>query len=88
MAKKTVVEIVCERCDRTEYIEPDQYNDDPDLVVKFGHQPSNKVQGPEVDVQFGDLCSSCTNTIRNLVAQISKKVSWKRNKADSAESES
>lgn len=92
MAKKNVVEIVCDRCDRTEYIDPNQVSPLPDLELKFGAKPvefnstgaNTTVMGPsyETEAKLDDLCSSCQKTVRNLVAQITKKISWKRDKAE------
>jgi hypothetical protein len=73
VAKKNVVEITCDRCDRTEYLDPDDVADVPDLELSFGGKE------PVVAV-FGELCSSCRKTVKNLSEQIAKKISWKRSK--------
>lgn len=85
MAKKNVVEVVCERCERVEYVDPNGYSSLPDLTLQFGSKPSQNqiADAPttfetDVTVKFEDLCSSCQNTVRNLVAQIGKKINWKR----------
>lgn len=78
MAKRQVVEIKCDRCKRIEYIEPDVYIESPDLKLEFGTKESkvqalnsNKVNmEPEILINFPDLCSSCQNTVRNLIDQI------------------
>lgn len=83
MAKKNVVEIVCDRCDRTEYIDPDAYREHPDLALSFGMREENQSPPlPEVQAVFNDLCSSCRKTVRNLSEQIAKKISWKRGKPE------
>ena len=97
MAKKNVVEVVCERCERTEYVDPDDYSHIPDLILQFGSKIA-EVQPPpepvgatpplrvaETEVKFEDLCSSCKKTVRNLVAQISKKIDWRRGKSEAGE---
>ncbi len=91
MAKKSVIEIVCDRCERVEYIAPEDNSPRPDLVLAFGSKPALDAQAPEardaeVEVKFNELCSSCKNTVRNLVAQIGKKIDWRRKKGtDGAE---
>lgn len=77
MAKRNVVEIVCERCDRVEYVKPDEYQEEPDLVITCGGKT----------VTFEDLCSSCKKTVGNLADQITKKISWKRNKDEDKKEE-
>lgn len=89
VAKKSVIEVVCERCERTEYVNPDEYSTLPDLVLQFGtkaHAPEIVEDGKkeaailehEASVRFEDLCSSCKNTVRNLVANIGKKINYKK----------
>lgn len=89
MARKQVIEIVCERCERTEYVDPKSYQERPDLLIRFGDKIGENPPGaglaplvhvPEIDVTFEDLCSSCTKTVRNLVEQATKKINWKREK--------
>ena len=95
MARKQVIEIVCERCERTEYVDPKEYRDLPDLTVSFGSEPGDVQQAPspaepnpemcykpEMDITFEDLCSSCKKTVKNLLEQATKKISWKRNKEE------
>ena len=84
MSKKNVVEINCDRCDRTEYVDPGAYQERPDLDLTFGAHDSAE---PEVHVTFDDLCSSCKKTVKNLSEQIAKKISWKRNKGGEEEPE-
>ena len=79
MAKKNVVELVCDRCDRTEHVGPEKYNELPDFKVVFGPEGPD---GQEIQIQFDDLCSSCTKTVRNLIEQAVKKISWKRGKGE------
>lgn len=83
MAKRTVVEIVCERCERTEYIKPEEHREEADLMLTFGTEMGKQ----EVEEVFDDLCSSCRKTVRNLADQITKKISWKRNKDDDKKEE-
>lgn len=92
MAKKNVVEITCERCSRVEHVDPSAYADVPDLDLRFGSKPSDAQpeDGPtcyqsDMCMKFEDLCSSCKKTVRNLVEQIGKKISWKRAKDDESE---
>ena len=97
MAKKNVVEITCDRCDRTEYVDPDTYNVRPDLELYFGPKeatpPSDDKEDlshlctVEIGAYFNDLCSSCRKTVKNLTEQIAKKISWKRNKGGEDELE-
>lgn len=83
MAKRNVVEIVCERCERTEYIPPEEHREEADLVILFGTEPG----AVDISTTFEDLCSSCKKTVRNLADQITKKISWKRNKEDDKKGE-
>jgi len=84
VTKKNVVEINCDRCDRTEYVDPSLYSGSPDLALTFGAHDGTE---PEVHVAFDDLCSSCKKTVKNLSEQIAKKISWKRNKGGAEEPE-
>jgi hypothetical protein len=93
VAKKNVVEIVCERCERTEYRQPDECTSLPDLYLNFGTKQESELKGqdqngttvtvvrepePDVAIKYDDLCSSCMKTVKNLVAQIGRKINWKR----------
>lgn len=87
MSKKTVVQVVCDRCDRTEYVDPEMYNPKADLELYFGPKEDNPGDDKadlshlctvEIGALFNDLCSSCRKTVKNLSEQIAKKISWKR----------
>lgn len=95
MAKKNVVEIVCDRCERTEYLDPDEMSMlAAELQLSFGMKPRPVVDGKpmtlgegwqpeyEIGVTYSELCSSCKKTIRNLIEQITRKINWKRNRGD------
>jgi hypothetical protein len=62
VAKKQVVELICDRCGRTEYTEPVIPADPPDyaLVLTF----------KERTIQWEDLCSSCDKAVTNYVKQL------------------
>lgn len=92
VAKKNVVEITCDRCDRTEYVDPSTYNVHADLELYFGprkgEHEADDIAGHstcEILAHFNDLCSSCRKTVKNLSEQIAKKISWKRNKGGEEE---
>lgn len=89
VAKKTVLEIVCDRCERTEYVDPDLHSNLPDLVVQFGGKPMSvksvndkSALEPEISVRFEELCSSCKKAIKNLMEQATKKIDWRRGKKE------
>ncbi len=71
MPKKTVVEITCERCDGTEYINPEESSETPDLnaVIGFGTE-----DGKPQHVAFETLCSSCKTSVKNLFEQMTRKI--------------
>jgi hypothetical protein len=94
VAKKAVVEIVCDRCERTEYIPPEEVKEHPDLSVRLGFEVNETIEYPSsgvkagpfgTEVQFNELCSSCKKTVKNLFEQMTKKISWKRNKGEPEE---
>ncbi len=67
MARRRVLEVTCDRCDRTETQELTEEGQDPNLVelqVTF-HGES---------VQYGDLCNRCRSAIEGYFAQMTKQV--------------
>ena len=90
MAKKEVVEIVCDRCERVEYIDPKEVRDNPDLRIALGFEVQrgeDNLPAPSA-AQFNELCSSCRKTVKNLFEQMTKKINWKRGKGENGETDS
>lgn len=65
MARRQVVEIICDRCKRTETQEdkPRPQGDVPELVVIY----------KGVKVQFDDFCRRCAGTVENYMSKLLKK---------------
>jgi hypothetical protein len=70
MARREVIEIVCDRCSRTELVNPESYNTSMDLELYFGKPAEGSSNTREVMVIFHDLCSSCNKSVRNYIGQI------------------
>lgn len=66
MARREVVEIVCDRCGRTENQNASELpsSDGPELDVAFLKER----------VQFNDLCKRCRDAVRGYFCRIRKKV--------------
>ena len=72
MARKTMVEVQCERCARKETQEPGALgaaSAPPALVASLELPGATKV-----DVTFGDLCGPCQRTVAALFDQMTRKV--------------
>jgi hypothetical protein len=65
MARRQVVEIICDRCKRTETQEdkPRPQGEQPGLVITY--------KGKQV--QFDDFCRRCDSTVENYVNKLLKK---------------
>lgn len=89
MARRTVVEIQCSRCERKELVE----QPDPALTVTIaaGEGTSRAffaVMGDGTKVEFEDLCSPCRSAVKSHLEAIGKKiegVSPERKKKDPKE---
>lgn len=67
MARRTVVEVGCSRCSRTEFIEGTVHaNEDrpPALHIAFG----------DLKVTFEDLCGPCKGAVQKHIEAIGKKI--------------
>jgi hypothetical protein len=65
MGRKTVVELKCDRCGRTEHNSPDSRSDEE---VTFMCSFKGKL------IKFGDLCSGCTEVVATHVADIMREM--------------
>lgn len=88
MAKKEVVEIICDRCERVEYIDPKAVVEQPDLKIALSFDVTEEKESAPREAQFNELCSSCKKTVHNLFKQMTKKVNWKRGKGEEEETSS
>ncbi len=62
MARKNVVEINCDRCERVEYLDPETTKMALGLELSF--------QGEEL--VWPDLCSACHKAVGNYIKQIKR----------------
>ena len=74
MARKQVVEVQCDRCERVEYQEP-KGKQSVEATLEILLMNSNGESG--YNFKFNDLCSPCESTVLKLVEQIAKKVTGK-----------
>lgn len=65
MGRKVVVELKCDRCGRTEHNAPDNRGNGESI---FKCEFQKKV------VEFGDLCSGCTEVVATHVADIMREM--------------
>lgn len=63
MARKQVVEIICDRCEKQEYVSPKDATETPDF--------EGQLLGEKL--KYDDLCTRCKGTLRNYYAKIAKK---------------
>jgi hypothetical protein len=68
--RKQVVEITCSRCTRKEY---ESYEGTPPPPRTFKATLVDPA-GPELVIEFTDLCAPCTRTIRNHLDSIGKEI--------------
>jgi hypothetical protein len=64
MAKKTVVEIQCDRCPRREYIDPETTKSVGPVTIQFMGETTT----------FTDLCSACFKAVAAHIEGITKKL--------------
>lgn len=64
MAKRQVLEIVCDRCDRKENqeIPKVEAKAEPELNLVFGDQ----------QIRYEDLCRKCRDAVKNMVEKLGK----------------
>jgi hypothetical protein len=65
MGRKVVVELKCDRCGRTEHNAPD---------TRGAGEPIFKCEFQKKVVEFGDLCSGCTEVVATHVADIMREM--------------
>lgn len=74
MARKQVVEVQCDRCERVEYQEM-KGKKSVEASLEIVMIESRGETG--YNFKFSDLCSPCESTVWKLVEQIAKKVTGK-----------
>ena len=74
MARKVMVEVKCDRCDRIEYQEQNGKKS-IEASLEIVMMSSGGESG--YNFKFSDLCSPCESTVNKLVEQIAKKVAGK-----------
>ena len=62
MSRREVVEIVCDRCKRTDIRPPEEVQEDPVLSVTFKGET----------VTYDDLCRRCDDTLGNMFKRMVK----------------
>lgn len=76
MAQKPMIQVQCERCERTE-LRPVEAHEIPKPNAPTIHQfgaSMRLLDGTQLDASFTDLCEPCTDTVAKLLGQITKRV--------------
>jgi hypothetical protein len=72
MARKSVIEVACARCERVEHrasVKDGEASTPPVLLATLWAEDDSPLK-----VSFDDLCTPCIRTVRALLEQIGKKI--------------